>query len=306
MARRSSKRRSRRNPKHMVANRRRSRRMRRNRVEDLMKNLLGGADVVKDVLVPVLGATGGFVTARYLGNMMAQKDLISSDPRVTKSIAAGVGIPFTFLAATGVPMVAKNSGAIVVGMGLAAAESWLRDTALLGGAPVAAALTEDAPILPAASNGSSEPGESSSENGDGLASYYNYATNRMGQAASLASYYNYATNRMGQAASLASYYNYPTNREGQAVSGLDDYYTAGMLGNDDPSDQAQVENALDSMEDTNGNAVDAVSTVIPTDTAMQAPNMPQFASVTESFAWGDRAYAGGMFARHLFSGMAGS
>jgi hypothetical protein len=280
MARRTSRRRTRRNPKYVVANRRRrSRRMRRNRVQRLVKNLLGGADLVKDILVPVAGATGGFIAARYLGNMMAEKDLVSTDPRVTKSIAAGVGIPLTFLAAAGVPMVAKNTGAIVVGMGLAAAESWLRDTKLLGGSPVAAVVVSEP----------SPPGDYPVQEAgaDGLASYYNYPTNRAGEAMS----------------GLASYYNYPTDRAGEAMSGLGDFYTAGMLGSTDPSDQAEVEFALDEMESIDKNGTAAVSTVFPTDQAVRAKRMPQFASVKPPH--GDRAYAGGMFARHLFSGMSG-
>ncbi len=77
-----------------------------------------------------------------------------------------------------------------------------------------------------------------------------------------------------------------------------------MLGADDPADQGQVDAAMDSLE----SGVEAISTVVPTDLAMRAPSMPQVRPVTESFARGagDKGYAGGMFARHLFSGMMGS
>jgi hypothetical protein len=279
MARKSSRRRrTRRNPKYVVANkRRRSRKMRHNRVHRLMKNLLGGTDLMRDVLTPVLGATAGFVAARYLGNVMADKNVVTTDPRVAKSIAAGVGIPLTFFAASKVSLVAKNSGAIVTGMGLAAAEAWIRDTKLLGGSPAAAVVVESAPAAPEAGD------HTVPASGDGLASYYAYPTNRAGQARS----------------GLASYYDYPTNRAGQARSGMgDDYYTATMLSGADPADQSEVEGALDDMEGET-----AVSTIIPTDLAMEAQSMPQFARVSQPFA-GGRGYAGGIFSRNLFSGTA--
>jgi hypothetical protein len=235
-------------------------------------------DLMKSVVVPVLGGTAGFIAARYLGNMWAMKDWGSSDPKVQKTAAAALGIPLTFLLARQMGpgnIVAKNSGAIVLGMGLAAAEAWLRDTPLLGGSPAAAAVTEDA-IMPAdtmpgaAPTEAILPGEMTVEegetSGDGMSAYYSTPLEGMG----------------------------------------DDYYTAGMLGAADPSDQASVESALDRMESRGGD-VAAVSTIIPTGMARIAPSMPQFAPVTEPFVnRGGRAHAGGMFARNLFSGMMGS
>lgn len=218
-------------------------------VRRVYRNIFG-ADLAKDVLVPVAGGAAGFLAARYAGNMLAMKGLGTSNPNTAKLIAAGVGIPAVFMLARKSPggMVAKNSGALALGMGLAVAEGYLRDTPLLGGSRVAAVLPGTAPAAPAATSG------------------------------------------------LASYYDYPVGRGGQALS---DYYTQGMLGDEDPANQASVDSSMDTME--------AVSTVDPTDLAIRASTMPQEAPVTETLAnRGDRGYAGGLFSRHLFSGMMGS
>lgn len=213
-----------------------------------------------DVVVPVLGGTAGFIAARYLGNMIAMRDMLTTDPKVGKSIAAAGGIAATFAFGRKIPIVSRNSGAIVLGMGLAAAESWIRDTPLLGGSPAAAAVPGIAPgaAIPA----SDMPGEVEVV-GDGTSGF-------------------------------GAYYETP-------MTGLADHYTEGMLGGlgADPSDQSRVDSSMNQME--------AVSTVIPTDLAMRASTMPQVASVRERFAnSGDRGHAGGVFARHLFSGMMGS
>jgi len=233
---------------------------------------LGGVQWGPQVLLPVLGGTAGFIAARYLGNMLAMRDMGSSDPRVGKLIAAGVGIPATFALSRWKPggVVSKNSGAIVLGMGLAAAEAWIRDTPLLGGSPAAAAVTEPAPaagpgIAPGAPIPPADlPGEVEVVEG---------------------------------ASGIGAYFDEPT-------SGLADYYTEGMLGGlgADPADQARVEASMNHMESPR-----PVSTIIPTSTALPASSMPQVAAVHERFAnQGDRGHAGGMFARHLFSGMMGS
>jgi len=247
-----------------------------------MKKNIFGANIAQDVLMPVLGGAAGFIAARAIGNFWAEKDILSSDPRVAKTIAAGVGIPATlFLSGKAGGMIQKNQGAIMLGMGLAASESWLRDTKLLGGGRMAAAVTPEAEMEAASSDAALPADEAPPAEGAGA--YYDYPTNRQGQA-------------------LSAYYDYPTNRQGQALSGLSgDYYTGAMLGSDDPADQGQVDSALDSMD----TGVEAISTVVPTDLAMVAPNMPQVAPVSEHFASGDKGYAGGVFARHLFSGMMG-
>lgn len=251
---------------------------------NMEKNLFG-ANIAQDVVMPVLGGAAGFLAARAIGNFWAQEDILSSDPRVAKTIAAGVGIPATlFLSGKDGGMIQKNRGAIMLGMGLAASESWLRDTKLLGGGRMAAAVTAEA--------------EAEAVDADAEAEAEDGAADPDPPAEGAGAYYDYPTNRQGQA--LSAYYDYPTNRQGQALSG--DYYTSAMLGSDDPGDQGQIDSALDQMD----TGVEAISTVVPTDLAMVAPNMPQVAPVSEHFASGDKGYAGGVFARHLFSGMMGS
>lgn len=202
----------------------------------ILRNLFG-SDVIGEVAVPVLAATGGFVAARYVGNMLAQRGTISSDPRLTKLVAAGVGIPIVFAIGRMKPggVLARNVPALALGLGLAPAEAYLRDTVLLGGSRAAAQLAPSGPMPAPVSP--TPPGTT-----------------------------------------------------------LSDYYTEGMLrGMGDPSDQGQVDQTMDSME--------SISTVTPTDLAMRARMMPEVAPVSENFASGDRGYAGGLFARTLFSGM---
>lgn len=240
-----------RNVRYVVRNKRRRRRR-------LRANQLFGTDPMKNIVAPVLGASAGFVAARYLGNMLAMRDMGTSDPKTGKLIAAGVGIPATFLLARrmgATSLIGRNSAPIVLGMGLAAVESYMRDTPLLGGGPAAAVVADNGARLvpeglvpadapPAEVAAATATAEAS---GDGLSAYYSYDM-------------------------------------------------LGSLG--DPSDQSQVEASMD--------AVEPVSTVTPTDTALRARSMPQVAPVTERFAnRGGRAHAGGMFSRHLFSGMMG-
>lgn len=202
-----------------------------------MRRNIFGADIMRDVLVPVLGGAAGFVGARWLGNTIAMKDWMTTDPRTGKLIAAGVGIPAVFWLGRKQAMLRRNQGAIVLGMGIAAAESYLRDTPLLGGSPAAAVVTEGPAPLPGTAPEAIMPGEMNVEEG-----------------------------------------------------GAGAYYTEGMLG------------GLGADEES----IAAVSTVIPTDLALQAPTMPQWAPVTERFVNdNNRGHAGGVFARHLFSGMMG-
>jgi hypothetical protein len=217
-----------------------------------MRRNIFGSDIVQSVLVPVLGGAAGFVGARYLGNMLAMKDWGTTDPKMGKLIAMAVGIPGVFVAAKKMgagSMIAKNSGAIVLGMGMAAAEAYIRDTPLLGGGRAAAALTNGNGGAAAAPPAEAAAAEASAEaSGDGLSAYY----------------------------------------------------TRGMLGSlGDPADQAQVERSMDLVEP------EAIATITPTDSALVAGNWPQERRVSQSFASGDRGYAGGIYARHLFSGMMG-
>jgi len=212
---------------------------------------------MKSVLVPVLGGAAGFVGARYLGNMVAMKDWGTTDPRTGKLIAAAVGIPATFAVSRKMKggMLSRHSGAIVLGMGLAAAEAYLRNTPMLGGGRAAAALTNG--------GGTLVP--------EGLVP----ADAPPAEVA---------------AAEVAAE---------TTGDGLSAYYTQSMLGSlGDPADQGEVEATMDRAE--------PVSTVIPTDRALVARDWKQWRKVNERFAnRGDRGYAGGIYARHLFSGMMG-
>ena len=197
------------------------------------------ATIKNSAVIPLLGASAGFVAVRAAGNALADRDMGTTNPKTAKLIAAGVTIPVIYALAAKNPngMIGRHYGALLLGVGMASAEAYLRDTKLLGGSPAAAALTaDDAATATTEDNGAADEG----------------------------------------AAGLASYYDYQTNREGQAA----------MFG-------------LGSSHD-----MEAVSTVIPTDMALVASSMPQWAPVTEKFvSHGDKGYAGGMFARQIFSGM---
>lgn len=127
--RRSSKRRSsmRRNQKYVVMNRRhRGRRVRRNTG---MAAILGGADLMRDVVTPVIGGTVGFVAARLLSNGLANVSQLrgmldsgaadAAGAANTKIAANLLGIAATLGLSTKVAIIKKNRGALVTGMGLA-------------------------------------------------------------------------------------------------------------------------------------------------------------------------------------------
>lgn len=204
----------------------------------MRRNQLFGNNLMGKVVVPVLGGAAGFVAARYVGNNLALRNVLTTDPRTGKLIAAGVGIPLVFWASRRVPTIRRNQGAVVLGMGLAAAESFLRDTPLLGGSRAAAVVAEAPAPMPGVAPEAMMPGETTVEESEGAGAYY----------------------------------------------------TEGMLGG----------------LGQDGESIAAVSTVIPTDLALRAPTMPQWAPVKERFVdRNNRGHAGGMFARHLFSGMMG-
>lgn len=234
------------------------RRVRRNR--GLVRNIFG-ASLTRDVLVPVAGGTAGFLAARFLGHVLAEKvPQLNGNVKLGKAIAAGVGIPLTFAYAGLVRQTGLGPGSVVLGMGLGAAEAYLRDTPLLGGSRAAAAITEPAPPAP--------------EGGTG--SYYN--SGMLGQTL-------YAAAGLGR--------GYDLSHAGAPYTGM-----MGFGDDEDPSDQATVDQKHDLME--------AVSTITPTDTALPAPSRPQIRPIDHPFAEAGQGYAGGAFARHLFSGMYGA
>lgn len=115
------RRRTTRNPKYVVANRKRSRNVRKNQLN---------VDMVSDVLVPVLGGTAGFLGARAIGNWAASQDLplVAGSPNAGKMVAALAGIPVVAWGAARNPqgMLARNQGAIILGLGLAPVDGFLR------------------------------------------------------------------------------------------------------------------------------------------------------------------------------------
>ena len=293
MARRRHSRRS------TVRSNRRRRRVHRN-ARRVLRNLFG-ADVTRDVVTPVIGGTVGFVLARYVGNMASARIPQLADPRYGKLAAAAVLIPATFAAARMYPgMVRQNAGAVVLGVGLAAAESFLRNTPLLGGAPRAAVLAPAAPTAPAAPPA---PGTS------GFGSYYNEGMLGLGRGYDL----SHAGAPYQGMLGVGEYVNQPMSGTDYATAGIGEYVNQPMSGLGDsgdgisgigdlgaPGDQGAVDSSMNRME--------SISTITPTDVAMRALTRPQVREVTTPFTSGpgnDSGYAGGMFARHIFSGMVG-
>jgi hypothetical protein len=247
----------------------------------MLRNIFG-ADVMRDVVTPVIGGTVGFVLARYVGNMASERIPQLADPRYGKLAAAAVLIPVTFAAAKMYPgMIRQNSGAVVLGVGLAAAESFIRNTPLLGGAPIAAVV---APATPAAVAPVPEaPAAPTPSAASGFGAYYNEGMLGLGRGYDL----SHAGAPYQGMLGIGEYVDQP-------MSGLGD--SGDGIGNsNDPGDQNAVDGSMNRME--------SISTITPTDVAMRAMSRPQVRRVTTPFASGSRGYAGGMFARHLFSGM---
>lgn len=258
----------------------------------MLRNIFG-ANVVNDVVIPVIGGTVGFVLARYAGNMASARIPRLADPRYGKLAAAAVLIPVTFAAARMYPgMIRANSGAAVLGIGLAAAESFLRNTPLLGGAPVAAL------VAPTPAEAAAAPPDTAAAPAAGVGSYYNEGMLGLGRGYDVghagAPYQGMlglgAT--MYAAAGVGEYVDQPMNGLGDSGDGISGI---GDLG--EPGDQEAVDSSMNRME--------SISTITPTDVAMRAQVRPQVRRVTTPFASGDQGYAGGTFARHLFSGMVG-
>lgn len=305
--RRNSKRRgTRRNPRYVVANRRRRRKLRRN---------FFGADLMKDVVTPVLGGTAGFVAARFLANGLANveairnildKDKPAADAENTKIAANVLGIIATLGLATKVPMVKKNQGALITGMGLALTDR------LLG------RLTGDAAAY--LSGGFGE-----------------YVSSPLGE---------YVSSPLGayvQTPGFGEYVDQPLSGLGNtlyAAAGLGmEYATAGYSEGVDPADMAGVDGAMDVMEAAagTGQVMEAAagmgtlyaaagmgaeedsrlknmyareqppfaSIQTPTDLAMPVDRMMPYARpVPSSLVTPEgKGYAGGLYARHLFAGM---
>ena len=228
-----------------------------------------GTDLVSGVLVPVLGGAAGFIAVRALGNFWANMPnfpLVAGNPRASKLAAAVVGIPLAYWASKKVPLVKDNSGAIVLGMGLAASEGYLRGTPWLTGSPASLLADLRAQHAVASGGGAAAPTAPSAPPA---------ATSGFGQ------YYTPGMLGLGYGVDV-SHYGAPYQ---------------GMLGLGEDLDQ--------SVAPTDDGAT-GVSTVTPTDIASAMSVQPQDRRVRERMVSPeDRGYAGGMFARHLFAGMSG-
>lgn len=306
--RRSSKRRrrsTRRNPRWVVANRRRRR---------LRKNQFFGADLMKDVVTPVIGGTAGFIAARVLSNGLANIEAIrgvldkGAEPAGasnTKIAANVLGILATLGLSTKVQIIRRNQGALITGMGLALADR------LLGRVT----------------------GEAAAYLSGGFGEYVNQP---------LGEYVNQP---------LGAYVNDPGMGTLYATAGMGEYvnqplgaYAEGV----DPADQGDTDSLMDVMEAAAGagqyEAAAGMGTLYATagmgDTlyaaaglgqeadarlkAMYANEQPPFVSIhtptgvarhvtgtlpfsrsvpTSLVTPEGKGYAGGLFARHLFAGM---
>jgi len=96
---------------------------------------LFGADVVRDIGRPVLGAGAGFFGARLAGNGLARVDAVTGalGENWTRVLGNGVAMIGTLWASRRVPIIARNRGSLVAGMGLAALDNVLAELGGEGG-----------------------------------------------------------------------------------------------------------------------------------------------------------------------------
>jgi hypothetical protein len=298
------KNRHRRHSRKLRSNKRRSSRrrsslaLRMNGLRGLRRNQIVAG--LKGMIKPVALGTGGFLAARLLGYGVAKVDAVTSmldkaDPITapnTKIAANVLGIVATIALGGKIPYVKDNREAIVVGMGLALMDRLLAKT---GYAPAMGATYYAAA---------------------GIGEYVNSPMNGFGE------YVNSPMNGFGE------YVNSPMNGLGET------YYAAAGTDEIDPSDQGQIDGVMDVMEAAAGvggdNAVitpamsrigrafglrQFVSTQTPTDIARGVTaQLPTDLPVTGGPVSPEdlprstpdgRGYAGGVFAKNLFSGMAG-
>ena len=266
-----------------------------------------GANVMTDVVKPVAAGTAGFVAARLLSNTLGKVGAITSildkrDPAAadnTKIVANVVGIGATLFAAPKVKIIGDNRNAIVIGMGLALLDRLIAKMNLgfaMGETYYAAAGIGEYVNSPI--NGLGEFGE-----------YVNSPINGLGET-------YYAAAGVGE---MGEYVNSPINGLG---------YIEGV----DPGDQGQIDSLMDTMEAAAGVGAAELSatasrigapftakqfetTFTPVDVARpvvrtMAEDLPVTAGPVDPEALPQstpegRGYAGGVFARNLFSGMVG-
>jgi hypothetical protein len=314
--------------------RRRYRRMRKN------AGILGGADLMRDVVTPVLGGTVGFVAARLLSNGLANvaslrnafdSGAVDAAGAANTKIAANLlGIAATLGLSTQVDIIRQNRGALVTGMGLALTDRLIQRFS--AGSAYAGYL-----------------GEYVSQPMDGFGEYVNQPMSGLGDmmyaAAGVGEYVNQPMSGLGDtmyaAAGVGEYVNQPMNGMGAtlfAAAGVGDY-AEGV----DPANQADVDAMLDGMESGVAQAAagmgvaqaaagmgeaDArlqemwgrnrppfvqtkmpqgvalpVTAVLPLDRPVQTSMVTPEAKVDTLNTPEGRGFAGGLFARNLFGGM---
>jgi len=303
--RRSSRRSSmRKNQTWVVRNRRKyGRRVRRN------TGLLGGADLMRDVVTPVIGGTVGFIAARVLSNGLANVAQLrgmldrgatdAAGAANTKIAANLLGIAATLGLSTKVAIIRQNRGALVTGMGLALTDRLIQRFA-------------------AGSAYGGYLGEYVNQPMNGFGEYVNQPMDGLGAA-------------MYAAAGIGEYVNQPMSGLGAtmfAAAGVGDY-AEGV----DPGNQANVDAMLNGMEGVEqaaagmgeadarlqamwgSNRPSFTSTEMPEGVALAVTGeLPLDRSVHTSMVTPEarvgtmntpegRGFAGGLFARNLFGGM---
>lgn len=292
------KNRRRRHSRKLNSNKRRSSRRHRRSSLALRMNGLRRNPVVaglKNLVKPVGIGAGGFIAARLIGYGASKVSAITgmldkADPITapnTKIVANLLGIVGTLVLAPKVPYLKDNKEAFVVGMGLA-----LMDRLIAKWAPPA--------ML--------------GETYYAAAGFGEYVNSPMGE---------YVNSPMG---SFGEYVNSPMGETYYAAAGVGEF-DEGV----DPSDQGQIDGVMDVMEAAAGVGGELtpemsrigrafglkqfVSTETPLDiargvTANQPNDLPVTAGPVSQddlprSTPGGRGYAGGVFAKNLFSGMSG-
>jgi hypothetical protein len=300
--RRSSRRSSmRRNQKYVVMNRRR-RRVRRNTG---VAALLGGADLMQDVVTPVIGGTVGFVAARLLSNGLANVAQVrgmldsgavdaASAPN-TKIAASLLGIAATLGLSTKVDIIRKNRGPLVVGMGLALTDRLI--SRFSAGSPYASYLGEYYEGI----------GEYVDQPMSGLGALY--------AAAGTGEYVDQPMSGLGYAegvdpANMAHVDRTMNVMEAaaggpmEAAAGMGMMYAAAGMGADDTTmGSGEADAALAAMYAKRQPPF--VSTVMPVSGALPVTaTLPLDKEIHGSLVTPEgKGFAGGVFARHLFAGM---
>jgi hypothetical protein len=257
-----------------------------------------GADIVNDVLIPVGAGTAGFVAARVVSNGLANIEAIrnildagkpAAEASNTKIAANVLGILATLGLGTQVSIIKRHQGALITGMGLALTDRLLSK------------VTGDAAAYLS-----------------GIGEYVSTPMNGFGE------YVNQPLDGMGAYVSdpaMGEYVNQPLGETLYAAAGLGRMYAEGI----DPANQGTVDGLMDVMEAAAGTSglgeeadetlahmwgrrqIGFESTETPVDAALVATKtLPFSREVPESLVTPEgRGYAGGLFARNLFSGMMG-